>query len=555
MKYYLSVLFIVVFCACQSDYTTNKVIIRSEELMNTRPDSSYILLNSIKNPEQLSKADYAAWCLQFTHAQLKTQKEIKSTKLIQESLKYYSSNKKLKEYGISWYLLGCVLRKQNKNKEAILAFKEAESHLKSTNENKIKGLIAYNIGFISMQDELYNYSLDYLKKSLLYFKLAKEKRYEAYSYNEISNMYYQLNYPSDSIIYYLNLAIKLSKESNDSLNYFISLGRKSILIRESETKLAKQYMLDVIKFLPNQKQIYSSYLAYVYSKLNQSDSARYYLNFALKQKFNSTYQIINLHSAALISKNTNNYIDAYNYLETSYVIRDSIYQKNLQAQLYRVDKQFNLSEKEKENVELQLKNRNSHILIISLILFLLILFAFALTIYNRNKLKNTHNELANKKLEFENEIIKNKYELKQQLILTKLNQNIENTLEFDKLKKEYKDSAKREEFQAQLGRKWLLTEDVWKQYIDEVNSLYDNCIYILKKRYGLTNTDMIVIALICLNVNLHNSCVLLNMERNTMYTRRKTIKKRLELNPEVELELWINEFITEHRFSNNNSIL
>jgi hypothetical protein len=166
-------------------------------------------------------------------------------------------------------------------------------------------------------------------------------------------------------------------------------------------------------------------------------------------------------------------------------------------------------------------------------------------------LKTIQNELANKELEYENEVIKNKYEQKQQLIKAKLNQNIENTLEFDRLKKKYKESAKREEFQAQLGRKWLLTEDVWKQYIYEVNSLYDNCIYTLKEQYGLTNTDMIVIALICLNVSLNNSCILLSMEKNTMYTRRKTIKKRLELNPEVELELWFNELIAKHRFSNN----
>ena len=48
-----------------------------------------------------------------------------------------------------------------------------------------------------------------------------------------------------------------------------------------------------------------------------------------------------------------------------------------------------------------------------------------------------------------------------------------------------------------------------------------------------------VIALICLKVCIYDSCSLLAMEKNTMYKRRKIIKKKLELDADTDLDKWI----------------
>jgi hypothetical protein len=78
--------------------------------------------------------------------------------------------------------------------------------------------------------------------------------------------------------------------------------------------------------------------------------------------------------------------------------------------------------------------------------------------------------------------------------------------------------------------------------IYEVNKLFDNKIERLKQEIPeLTPTDLIVIALICLKVNISDACVLLDMTSNTMYVRRKTIKKRLELHADTDLEEWLQD--------------
>ena len=89
MKSIWSILLIMFFCSCQSHYTQNKTILKAEKLLETKPDSAYFLLSSIRQPEKLSKADYSAWCLQYTYAQFKLQKEIKSDSLLQIAVKYY----------------------------------------------------------------------------------------------------------------------------------------------------------------------------------------------------------------------------------------------------------------------------------------------------------------------------------------------------------------------------------------------------------------------------------------------------------------------------------
>jgi len=93
------VVLVVLFNSCRSDYTENKTILKAEELLDASPDSACSLLISIKHPEQLPKADYAAWCLQYTYAQDRLHKEIKSDSLIQIAINYYSSGNLAKYSG------------------------------------------------------------------------------------------------------------------------------------------------------------------------------------------------------------------------------------------------------------------------------------------------------------------------------------------------------------------------------------------------------------------------------------------------------------------------
>ena len=102
MNYLKSALLIsisIVLASCEGGNTKNETILQAESLMFTVPNSAYRLLSSIPHPEKLSKADYAAWCLNYTHAQYKLYKDIKSDSIICIAVNYYEHTNLSKQSG------------------------------------------------------------------------------------------------------------------------------------------------------------------------------------------------------------------------------------------------------------------------------------------------------------------------------------------------------------------------------------------------------------------------------------------------------------------------
>lgn len=546
LKHLCLFLLVGILSSCHSNYTENVTILKAERLLYVSPDSAFVILNKMKNLDKLSKADKAAWCLHYTHAQYKLQKQIKSDSLIKISISYYSNRDLPKYSGTAWYLLGCIYSSQNKKEKAVLAFKKAEDILKETNENGLKGLVDFNIGYTSMQDQLYSHSLNYFRKSLKFFDLSKNDRYKAYAYREIANMYNQKHYPFDSVFHYLSLASNLSKEVGDSMNYYDILISKGELLLEKDCYRSKEYILKAYNHFPEYKPFYAAYLADAYSKLGKQDSANYYLNISLSDKTSSPYKIIGLHAAALIAKSKNDYKSAYEYLNKSYILRDSTYQQNMQSQLYRIDKQFDLTQKDAENAQLKIGKRNMVIWIAILIIGGLSILILFLLRNSRHKRESANNEIEKQKFKFEAEKTQIKNTQKRALLGIRLHNKIDNTLQFNKFRRGYLQKEKLETFIQEVANQSIISEKEWPDYVKEVDYLSENKLTFLKQEYSeLTLTDLIVIALISLKVNISDACSLLDMSKNTMYTRRRTIKVRIGLDDNIDLEKWIDDYVSK----------
>jgi len=542
MKYYRLILLCFLLASCQSHYTNNEKILHAETLLNSSPDSALKLLISIPHPEKLSKADYAAWCLQYTHAQYKLYMNIPSDSLIRISVNYYNKSHLNKQSGTAWYLLGCILQSESKCKEAMQAFKHAEDLLQATEENKTKALVDYNIGDIYMQDELYRQSLEYYKKSLKNFICLKDMTSQARVYVRISDMYNQLEYPIDSVMYYSGLALKLSKESGDSINYYSILSRQGELNYNHDYNQSKEYLLQGYRFLPAQRSSLASFLSFVYSKLNKPDSARYYLQISLADSSDSKSEKLKYMAAAYVARGEGNQNLAFKYLEKAYLNRDSVFQQSIHSQLYRIDKQYDLTQKERENAALVLANRNKVILIGFLLIVVLIAMIILLLFNIRDKNKQALYQMEKQRMEFDIRAKENENEQKRKLLISKLQNQIEIAVSFNQLKSRLSLPIKHETFIEEINKHSIMTEKESKYYLEEVNHLFGGKVINLTKKYPeLTRSDLSVIVFLCLKVDIFDCCSLMNMPLNTMYKRRNTIKKRMGLNAEVDLDKWIEQ--------------
>ena len=537
--FFLIIVCFLLLVSCNHKYSSNPEILHAEELLNSHPDSSFKILSAIKQPEKMKEVDYAAWCLNFTYALNKLHKHNLSDSSINFSIQYYEKRKDNKHAGTAYYLAGYMYRLRNKNKEAIIALKKAEKLLEATNEMRIKGLVQFNLGYIYMNDQLYVHSLKYFQKSLSNFKLSGDLKSAAYSYREISDMYVQLNYPFDSIMAYSNKALALSKQGGDSINYYSILSRQGELLYKTDYYRSKEYILCGYRHLRSNYPYYASFLAYMYMKLNKPDSAQYYLKISLADTTKSTHKITNYLVGAYIARNEGDYKKAFSRIEIAYIQRDSIDQKSLQSQLYRIDKQYDLSESENQKAELTIANQTQLIWIILLVTGIVIAFFVIMFIIDWNKKEKIIQNSKMQTLEFEKQSEKNNNEQKKEIIQMNLKNKIGNTLNIHKLKKGF---TTKEAFVQEITEQSILTKNDWKIYIKDVNKLVDNGISRLKEEHAdLSETDQMVIALICLKVDINDSCNLLGMIKKTMYTRRKTIKKRLNLDAETDLEKWITQ--------------
>ena len=544
LKICCAILFITILASCQPQRSKNKIILRAETLFSTSPERAYLALSSIKHPDKLSKADYAAWCLLYTQTKLKLQKTIGSDSLILVSVNYYKKSNLQKQAGTAYYLLGYIKRTFKKNKEAMEAFKQADFYFRNLEEHKVKGLLNYFLGDICMEDELNSYALTYYKKSLNYFLLSGDRNLQAYDYRQISNMYHVLDYPVDSVMHYSNLALKLSKAVGDSVNYNYILARQGELLYNTNFKLSNQYVHQGFRFFPEQRTYYAAFLSYTYSKLNMPDSAKYYLNLSMSDRSNTKTKVISYLAGAYLEKNEGNKDRAFEYIEKAYAYRDSVFQKSIHSQLYRIDKQYDLTKKEEENTALKINNQNKLLVIGLLVIIVLVLLIVFLMVSSRYRKKQVEHRIEKQQLEFVLKAKQAENDQKRNLLLSKLQSRIENTLQLNRLTMGLMKHEKLDDFIKELSTQSILSETDWQYYIDEVNHIFDGKIsYLSSVNTQLTRADMIVITLISLQLDISDCCSLLNMKKNAMYHRRKIIKDRIGLQQDIDLEDWLSTYL------------
>jgi len=137
---------------------------------------------------------------------------------------------------------------------------------------------------------------------------------------------------------------------------------------------------------------------------------------------------------------------------------------------------------------------------------------------------------------------------KKELLGIRIQNKIDNTLQFKKLKKNSLQPEKMESFIQEVAKQSIIAEKEWPDYVKEVDSIFEAKITTLRNEYReLTMNDLIVIALIGLKVDISKSCSLLDMNVNTMYVRRKTIKMRLGIQDGVHLEQWISDYLSKEK--------
>ncbi len=532
---------IILLASCNKRYSTNPDILKAESLLEDSTERALEILLSIPNKATLPKADRAAWDMHYTHAIYKLDSIITTDSLICFSLDYYTNSNLHEHAGKAYYLQGCIAEMRNEYDEAMFAFKQAESKLLKTESWNLLGLVYYKTARLYSFDEVFDKAQESFKRAGECFSRANHLKNEAFAYRDLANATDNAKGNVDSVILYFEKARKMALQAGDTANFYDTTFDLSITLlhRASNYSKAKNLLLDVYRYYDNDPYYYNK-ISLAYGKLNQADSALYYFKKALPDTATIYSKVATLLAGANAAKAGGDFQNAFSYLAEYDVLRNKIVADTRKAQLYRIDKRYDFSEKERENAELKITNRNMIIQIGVLVLAILMVAIVLLSLQIKRKKEQTNYQLERQKLLSE-------IEKKRLLLLSKLQSRIDITLRFHKLRGKLTTGKNTpEEFVDEMLKQVILNEDEWQSYIDEVNLIFNNHLQSLVNLFPvLTLSDKIVIALISLQMDITDTCTILGINKNTMYRRRNTIKERLELDKSVDLEEWILSRIAE----------
>lgn len=233
-------LFIVSLTACQKQSHILPLLQEAETLMDSRPDSSLCLLESVQSPENLSVAEYATWCLLVTQARDKNYVEHTSDSVIGVAVRYFEKYGPQDKYGKSLYYKGRVCQELGKREDALTFYLKARDEIEELKDYNLLFLICSHLGTLYGYQDMKKEALDAYQDSYKYAVLDKDSSSISYSLAYIGRSF-SLYQNWDSSIDCYKKAVKMAMTIHDTLSLRLALKELTaiyIQTRQSDAALS-----------------------------------------------------------------------------------------------------------------------------------------------------------------------------------------------------------------------------------------------------------------------------------------------------------------------------
>ncbi|NCB69546.1 MAG: hypothetical protein EOM47_11955 [Bacteroidia bacterium] len=532
----LTLFFVMLFLvSCAKDKSDNKSILRIEKLLPEHADSAFLLLDSLGESGNMKQVDQAAHQLLTAYALFLSNDSAVRVEPALYALEYYKGTGLLYEEGLSNFLYGHALLETGEIDQGIIYLKKAISLLNNTNEYNLLGLANYYLGYNYSLDAVYEKALSRLRLAAIYFEHADEQVNRAYAYREIANAFDLGRCPVDSALVYFDKSQNLLLLEKDTSDYYDVRFYRAITLLNRTTRFceAKNDILEVYRYF-NNDSYYHNKLSFAYARCGQADSAMYFYQLSKKDTANIYSKMAVSMAGAYAYMAAGDYQKAVETFLNYDLNKTLVFDEAQKNQLYRIDKGYDLSEKEKENATLRVKQQDMVVQFALLTIIVLVLaMAFLIMMLRRKREQAKYRE--------ERLNLLASVERKRLAVYAKVQSRMEAALRLSKLDAKYRLGMSDPKLLLdEILSYSVLSESEWTNYIDEIDMVCSNHISALAAEFpSLTNADKIVIALTSVKIDITDSCIILGMNKNTMYRRRNTIKERLGLDKTVDFDAWI----------------
>jgi tetratricopeptide (TPR) repeat protein len=296
-----------------SDDNIDTTLDRVESIVVRQPDSALILLNSLKNPYNLTNFQRARHTILTLYAKDLSFKDNSLDTMIFQTIDYLKTVNNPKYLALAEYYLGRMYQAQGQNDHALKLYLDAKSNAEKTENSDIKGLICYYIGEQYYMKREYGDAIDCFKSALEYFNKSQGNSKRKISVINSTGNCLLLTNKNDKAIACYNEAFKFAVSAQDSAHIMQNLGMAylhSTQYREAKQQLFQALNLNSDSIL--QGRIYCN-LSTVYEKEN-TDSAVYFAKLSLLFAGNDDNILLNNYKTLLnVEKTKGNYENALKY--------------------------------------------------------------------------------------------------------------------------------------------------------------------------------------------------------------------------------------------------
>lgn len=504
-----------------------------EQMIN---NSQEIVLDSLNKIDrtQLSEREQALFYLLLFQEDEKYEQIFPTDSLLQISIDYYTRLQDSARLFQAYYLRGRLFHQQNYYFEAIENYQTAENYINASNNNKIKYLLYHHIGRIYQFKSMREEKSKAARRELEYAKLLNDIVLYCSTLNRVADNF------SDSIplesINLLQQARRLAPANQSKLIASIlrKLSKNYLQINRPDSAL---YFINQAMQINKEEKSLSPYYqlkAEAYYRLNQSDSAQFYLRYCMNTPLPSI-KLPALYELYELKKQQKEDTQALEYLELYVKYRDSLdkarkenFIDHLQdIQAYKQQKQKALL------LESELDDRKEkfyQFMLISLAAIIVLIFI----VYNYQNEKKKQKKKIRQSQREAIEAQLGKKEIEYQLLQEK---EVRNKMEVQRLHQNIAYYKRLNEITLPILLKELdsknikaISENEWQVMIDNTNACFDNFTTRLNQKFpGLDENDIKFCCLVKMELSLSLLAAIYHIAKGSISRKKMRMKEKMEI--------------------------
>lgn len=507
-----------VFGCKNNSEITLKVKDAEKLLLSENPDSAFVILKSITNPDVLDNKTFSRWCLTCAAACEKLEEDMPFVPQMERANEYYEKHGSLDEKIMILMYLGMSYEEETDFEWAMKSYLQVVEMAKEEEQYLLLIGKLYN-----KMACLYSFDNDY-DKAQYFYQLSGESYLKGsdslnyiYSIRDIGWIYtLKKEYvaASESFLKAYKFALNL----NDSLLLSSLTNRLGINYKEMNNySLAEEYLLQSIVYDKAGSAPTFLALADLYTSGKEYKKAQDYINMATRlSSDNQMFKGGLLYRLYVLEKELGNYDLSLNYYEQYTSFADSISNLQERTNILKVEKRYEYEHLLNENNKLDIKNQWIVILcccLVILCLLLIVLYRYRITkkekyiIKQQQIIQDKHSLLMEKEIDMKG----------LSSIVMEIRENVLTSTDVYKRIIEISQSIEK-------AKKYPLTDKEWITLKECVKSTYVLFFENLQKNFpNMTEEDIRFCCLLKIGLNSQQLAILLKIQSTSVSRRRSRI--------------------------------